>query len=107
MNEFEHIGRKLPYDLSPQQFDALKERIRRRTTARQEPTLARRRTYRLSLLATAAAVVMFAVGLFVAELREQPQPGANIEQMLQTASAETLQQAAAENYDDILFNQQL
>ena len=36
---------------------------------------------------------------------EAPLP--DIEQMLTTTPTETLQQAAAENYDDILYNQQL
>ena len=36
---------------------------------------------------------------------EAPLP--DIEQMLATTPTETLQQAAAENYDDILYNQQL
>ena len=55
--------------------------------------------------------------VIVAEVEDQPllerqlhraeAPLPDIEQMLATTPTETLQQAAAENYDDILYNQQL
>ena len=39
--------------------------------------------------------------------RRADTPAPDLEQMLATTPAETLRQAAAENYDDILYNQQL
>ena len=66
----------------------------------------RRSLRRVSLGFAVAAVV--AAGIVTAHRLRQPvaaEPG--IEGLLSTASAETLQQAAAENYDDIFYNQQL
>ena len=76
--------RRLPYELSEERFEALHDRIRGQ--------IARRA----------------AAGIVTAHRLRQPvaaEPG--IEGLLSTASAETLQQAAAENYDDIFYNQQL
>ena len=57
---------------------------------------------------TAAAAVLV-MGLLVTEYRTRraDTPAPDLEQMLATTPAETLRQAAAENYDDILYNQQL
>ena len=54
----------------------------------------------------AAVLVM---GPLVTEYRTRraDTPAPDLEQMLATTPAETLRQAAAENYDDILYNQQL
>ena len=94
--EFENSGREMPYRLPPQSLEALHERILSRTSRR----------YCLTAAAAAAVLVM---GLLVTEYRtrraDTPAPG--LEQMLATTPAETLRQAAAENYDDILYNQQL
>ena len=61
-----------------------------------------------SLTAAAAAAVLV-MGLLVTEYRTRraDTPAPDLEQMLATTPAETLRQAAAENYDDILYNQQL
>lgn len=107
-HEFENIGRQLPYNLPPQGFEALHERIRSHTTA--QPARVRTATRRLYLAAGAtAAAVLLAAGILVTEYRghKAVAPAPDIEQMLATAPTETLQQAAAENYDDILYNQQL
>ena len=52
---------------------------------------------------------MLIAGLLVTEYRSRRAdvPVPDLEQMLATTPAETLRQAAAENYDDILYNQQL
>ena len=49
------------------------------------------------------------MGLLVTEYRTRraDTPAPDLEQMLATTPAEPLRQAAAENYDDILYNQQL
>lgn len=107
-HELENIGRRLPYNLPPQGLDALQERIRNHTTARTAPM--RSASRRLYLAAgTTAAALLFAAGILVSEHRgnKAAVPAPDIEQMLATAPTETLQQAAAENYDDILYNQQL
>lgn len=56
-----------------------------------------------------AAAALLATGILLSghlsHRAEAPLP--DIEQMLATTPTETLQQAAAENYDDILYNQQL
>lgn len=108
--EFESIGRELPYRLPPQSLEALHLRIRISTTARTEmPVIQRsgRRLY-LAVSATAAAILLVAGMLFREHYGSRSDiPEQSFDQMLTTASAETLKQAAAENYDDILYNQQL
>ena len=113
--------RLLPYELSEERFEALHDRIREQIARRAaatgtvgRPAAGRNRTegpvrrslLRVSLGVAVAAVV--AAGIVTAHRLRQPvaaEPG--IEGLLSTASAETLQQAAAENYDDIFYNQQL
>lgn len=113
--------RRLPYEFSEERFEALHDRIRgqiarraaatdsvARSIAARNPAAAsvRRSLLRVSLGFAVAAVV--AAGIVTAHRLRQPvaaEPG--IEGLLSTASAETLQQAAAENYDDIFYNQQL
>lgn len=104
--EFENIGRELPYDLPPEGLEALHERIRSRTAAR--PARAPRRTRRIYLMASAAAAALLIAGLALTEYRAGADaPAPDLEQMLATTPSETLRQAAAENYDDILYIQQL
>ena len=95
-HEFGNIGRRLPYDLPEHRLEALHERILRNTAARPAPAARTRRLY----LATGILV-----SGHLSHRAEAPLP--DIEQMLATTPTETLQQAAAENYDDILYNQQL
>lgn len=107
-HEFENIGREMPYRIPPQSLEALHERIRSHTVER---LASRPRTvcrYRLTAAATAAAAVLVA-GLIVTQYRTRraDAPTPDLEQLLATTPAETLRQAAAENYDDILYNQQL
>ena len=99
-HEFGNIGRRLPYDLPEHRLEALHERILRNTAARPAPAARTRRLYLAAGVSVAAALL--ATGIL---LSEAPLP--DIEQMLATTPTETLQQAAAENYDDILYNQQL
>ena len=85
---------------------ALHERILSRTSRR--PASPPRTVRRYCLTAAAAAAVLV-MGLLVTEYRTRraDTPAPDLEQMLATTPAETLRQAAAENYDDILYNQQL
>lgn len=115
----ENNDRRLPYALSEERFEALHDRIRERIAARaaaESPSAlsaapsdgpVRRVLLRVSLGVAAAAVLLAAV--VTAHRLRQPAVtgGADIESLLSTASAETLQRAAAENYDDIFYNQQL
>lgn len=103
--EFENIGREMPYRIPPQDLEALHERILSQTSRRPAP---RPRTARRYYLAAAAAAV-FIAGLIATEYRARrtDPPAPDLDRMLATTPAETLRQAAAENYDDILYNQQL
>lgn len=103
MNELENSGRRMPYELPEEQFDALRERILNRTTHREKSPGAS--FARSGWIAAAFAVVIVAVAVSVYFAGQKPEQ--NLDQLLRTAPDETLQHAAAENYDDILFNQQL
>lgn len=113
--------RRLPYELSEERFEALHDRIRgqiarraaatdsaARSTAGRNRTEdpVRRSLLRVSLGFAVAAVVAAGI-VTVCRLRQPVAAEPCIEVLLSTASAETLQQAAAENYDDIFYNQQL
>ena len=104
--EFENSGREMPYRLPPQSLEALHERILSRTSRR--PASPPRTVRRYCLTAAAAAAVLV-MGLLVTEYRTRraDTPAPDLVQMLATTPAETLRQAAAENYDDILYNQHL
>ncbi len=106
-HEFGNIGRRLPYDLPEHRLEALHERILRNTAARPAPAARTRRLYLAAGIGVAAALLATGILLsgHLGHRAEAPLP--DIEQMLATAPTETLQQAAAENYDDILYNQQL
>ena len=105
-HEFENIGREMPYELPAQSLETLHGRILSRTTERAVPRL---RPRRLCLAAAVTAAAAMLAGVLVAEYRSGTTdvPSPDLEQMLATTPAETLRQAAAENYDDILYNQQL
>ena len=114
--EFENSGREMPYRIPPQSLEALHERILSRTSRR--PASPPRTVRRYCLTAAAAgapllrrrcAAAVLVMGLLVTEYRTRraDTPAPDLEQMLATTPAETLRQAAAENYDDILYNQQL
>ena len=107
-HEFENIGRQLPYNLPPQGLERLHERILNHTTARPVPAPRPARLLYLAAGVTAAAVIL-AAGILATGSRSHKADAAapDIEQMLATTPTETLQQAAAENYDDIFYNQQL
>ena len=106
-HEFGNIGRRLPYDLPEHRLEALHERILRNTAARPAPAARPRRLYLAAGVSVAAALLATGILLsgHLSHRAEAPLP--DIEQMLATTPAETLRQAAAENYDDILYNQQL
>lgn len=108
MNELENIGREMPYTITPEQYQGLRERIRVGTTGRAERRAITSRRGWLAV-ACAAAVVAVVAGVFFAGRQTLPEarPEAGLDQLIRTASDQTLQQAAAKNYDDILFNQQL
>ena len=98
-------GQRFMADQLPK-IAALHERILSRTSRR--PASPPRTVRRYCLTAAAAAAVLV-MGLLVTEYRTRraDTPAPDLEQMLATTPAETLRQAAAENYDDILYNQQL
>lgn len=117
----ENNDRRLPYELSEERFEALHDRIRERIAARAAATdsaarstaarnpvaaLVRRSLLRASLGFAAATVIVAGI-VTVCRLRQPVAAEPGIEVLLSTASAETLQRAAAENYDDIFYNQQL
>ncbi len=118
-DDFENIGRKMPYGLPAGEFDALHDRIRERIAA--QDARGRERTGRgaagalrnialqRSVLWLGLAAVLLVAGVATLYRLRTPVPEAvpDLEQLLTTASTETLRQAAAENYDDIFYNQQL
>lgn len=106
MNEPSRTDRRMPY---PEvDFEALHERIRRATVQRPAPvrTPALRRTL-LIATASAAAAVLVAGGLFLVAERHPDAAPADLDALLATAPSEVLRDAAATNYDDILYDQQL
>lgn len=134
MNEpFEMNDRRMPYEVSGEAFEALRVRIGRRLDAAElsQPaagpaagvetrrgiadawtrrSAAGERTGRLlrwGVAAAGAAVVAAGLVTIVRWHRPAERQLPDLDRLLTTASAETLQQAAAENYDDIFFNQQL
>lgn len=66
-----------------------------------------RRLLRWGVAAVGAAVVVAGLVTVVRWHRPAERELPDLDRLLTTASAETLQQAAAANYDDIFFNQQL
>ncbi len=104
MNELNEIKHKLPY--REPDLGALRERIRCRTTLR-SATERRQLPMRLLVATASAAAIALVVGLCAVSRGKTAPPTPSVEQLLTTASTETLQKAAAENYDDILNNQQL
>lgn len=65
------------------------------------------RLWRWGVAAAGVAVVMAGLVTIVRWHRPAERQLPDLDRLLTTASTETLQQAAAENYDDIFFNQQL
>lgn len=114
----EPAGRPRPFvspELNEADFEALRARIRRATTGRtaMERAAGRasavRRPVRRMLLAavSAAAAALLAAGVFSLAAHREAPPERGLDALLATASAETVVRAAAENYDDILYDQQL
>lgn len=105
LNESANADRSLPYELPSGSLEALHARIRRQTVER--PLQARRSPLVRYGFPAAAAVLLLAAGTLSLKRLQRPEPAPDIERILASAPAETLRQAAAENYDDILYNQQL
>lgn len=103
MNDFEKTKIGMPYRTPEAAFDALHGRIRRAAADRR--TAPHRRTVLVAAGALAGAAALAGIGLFAFGGRTAPAP--DIEQLLATAPVEVVMQAAAANYDDILYIQQL
>lgn len=103
MNELKKADRRIPYQLSEERFEAMHEQIRRSTEGK-----SRKHTLgRIYLAAAVAAAALIGAGVFLMEYHTPTAPTPDLEQMLSTAPTETIQQAAEENYDAIIYNQQL
>lgn len=97
--------RQMPYRFDDSDLDRMRENILRRTAAG-SGRHGRRRDLVLALSAAAAVLLgIVSTRLFDKECSEYT--GADLEQMLSTASHATLQEVAELNYDDIIYNQQL
>lgn len=84
--------------------------VRTRRGAAEERTgwlTVRQRLWRWGVAAAGVAMVMAGLVTIIRWHRPAERQLPDLDRLLTTASAETLQQAAAENYDDIFFNQQL
>lgn len=104
MNEQELIVRNLPYTLPEGSLDRMRERILTQTVGAGQ----HRRSVRLRRLYIAgAAAVLLAGAILGLCLERRTLNGPDLDALLNTASTETLRQAAALNYDDILYDQQL
>lgn len=127
----EPAGRRASFDLpelGDADFEALRARIRLATTGRAAGTCAAascaaaggpsarrrpdgrpirpmRRVLRAAVPAAAAALLV--AGLFVVAAHREAPHERELDELLATASAETVARAAAENYDDILYDPQL
>lgn len=77
--------------------------VRRRPDGR--PIRPIRRVLRAAVPAAAAALLV--AGLFVVAAHREAPHERELDELLATASAETVARAAAENYDDILYDPQL
>lgn len=124
----EPAGRRASSDLpelGDADFEALRARIRLATTDRAAgdcaaagrvaaggPSVRRRPDGRpirrvLRAVVPAAAAALLVAGLFVVAAHREAPHERELDELLATASAETVARAAAENYDDILYDQQL
>lgn len=104
--EFENSGREMPYRIPPQSLEVLHERILSRTSRR--PASSPRTVRRYCLTAARRGCrARHGPARYRIPHPQGRHAGPDLEQMLATTPAETLRQAAAENYDDILYNQQL
>lgn len=108
MQEFNEKYRRMPYEVSPGQLDALRNRSIALTTG----TTSTRRRGRARIawtaaLATVAAVVVTGIALLAGRYSDRTPEHPTYEQLLSSAPAGVLQRAAAENYDDLLYNQEL
>ncbi len=127
----EPAGRRASFDLpelGDADFEALRARIRLATTGRAagncaaascaaaggpsarrrpdgRPIRPMRRVLRAAVPAAAAALLV--AGLFVVAAHREAPHERELDELLATASAETVARAAAENYDDILYDPQL
>lgn len=118
MNGFpEQPDRRMPYEVTEATFEAMHARIRTRIASRPEtetiplrsaarPPL-RRSWHRWGVAAAAAAILTAGVVTTLRLLQQPAEPRPTLDELLSTASAETLRQAVAANYDDILYNQPL
>ncbi len=104
MNEQELIGRKLPYTLPEGSLDRLRDRIPSQPAGAGEHRHPARLRWRC--IAGAAAVLLAGAILGLC-LERRTLDSPDLDALLTTAPAETLRQAAALNYDDILYDQQL
>ncbi|MBR2931705.1 MAG: hypothetical protein IKC30_03070 [Rikenellaceae bacterium] len=112
MSTLNRIDRRLPYHASDTDFEVMAERIRLRTTARDEAPVpspssvqpARRPALRMAIVMALVAVAIV-TGAWFATSEPEPQP--TLAELLATASPETLREVAATNYDDIIFNPQI
>ncbi len=105
MNEFERAESRMPYpDVD---LDALHRRIRCAVAQREARPAPWRRT--LTLAASAAAAALLAAGIFLSVRHHRPTAdgAADFDALLASAPAEVVADAAATNYDEILYNQQL
>lgn len=107
MHEFDEKYRRMPYQASPEQIEALRRRCIARTTGAAATT--RRGGVAFGWAAALVAAVAVAAGIAAhSGLRQAPAPQTpTYEQLLSAAPAAVLQRAAAENCDDLLLNQEL
>lgn len=105
MKEFGNIGREMPYTLPEGSMERLRERILSRTAQRPKPARASR-LYRVCLAGAGAALIAGLV-LGIQRKHNPADSRTDLDALLSSVSAETLRQAAAQNYDDILYEQQL
>lgn len=107
MQDFDEKYRRMPYPSEAEEIEALRRRCLERTVcAPRRPAL----TLRLARIAvaTAAAAVVAVCALLLSQREPDRTPlRPTFDQLLTAAPSDALQRAAAENYDDMLYNEYL
>lgn len=107
MQDFDNKYKRMPYPSEAERIEALRRRCLERTVGAPNRRPRMVRLGRIAVATAAAAVV----GVCVLLLSQREPSGAPLrptfDELLSAAPSDALQRAAAENYDDMLYNDHL